>query len=123
MIFLPLLILALMFGIGIELINPNADTYLNMFEFIIGFLIRLLDILLAPINFLIVTYIPSLDNALSYIAQYFNYADTYIGWILSATGFPTLSITLLASYFFFKFSISLGVYSFKTLLKWKEALL
>lgn len=123
MIALVMIILALGFGITVQLIAPRADIFVDMFEFLIGVLIFMLDVLLYPFNLLVVTYMPSLDDALLTIAEYFDYAATYLGWLFEFTGFPVLAITLIASYYFFVFSVSMGSYSFKLLLKWKEALL
>lgn len=123
MIMLPLLILALIFGIGVELIAPSTNTFVDMFNFIIGFLVSILDIILYPINFLVVTYMPGLNDALVTITEYFNYANTYMSWIFSAFGVPTFAVTLASSYYLFTWTIQFSAYSFKLLLKWKNALL
>lgn len=120
---LPLLILALIFGIAVELISPDTNTFVEMFNFVIGFLVSILDIILYPINFLVVTYIPELNNALVTITDYFNYANTYMSWIFSAFAVPSFAVTLAASYYFFTWTIQFSAYSFKLLLKWKKALL
>lgn len=123
MIMLPLIILALAFGIAIELVSPNVNTFVQMFNFIIGLLVAILDLILLPFNLLITNYAPGFDDALMTIADYFNYANTYMAWIFSAFAVPTFAITMAAGYYLFVFTITFGAYSFKLLLKWKNALL
>lgn len=121
MILLPLLIIFLALGIGFQIVG--TDPFIPAFEWIMSFLLKVLDFLLLPFSMLIEQFLPELDGALVALSQYFGYASTYMSWIMSAFAVPTLAVTLLATYYLFTFTVSISTYSFKLLLKWKRAVL
>lgn len=118
-----LIILALGFGIVIELVFPTANSFMDAFDLVMGLLLSVLDILLIPINYIIDKLIPGLNDALLQIADYFDLANTYMAWIFSAFAIPATAVTLAASYYLFTFLVTVGVYSFKLIIKWKNAIL
>jgi hypothetical protein len=82
----------------------------------------LITIILYPFSILISTFIPDLDQGLAAIAEMFNYAATYIGWIMNAFAIPGVAIALISSYYLFTFTVSLGTWGIKLVLAWKKAL-
>jgi len=82
----------------------------------------LVGIILTPISALIALTLPDINNALLSIPILFDYANTYLGWILSAFAIPGILLTFMAGYYLFAITSKLAVWPFKLALNWYRAL-
>lgn len=90
----------------------------GIFKLIIG----LVSIILAPIDLLITNTLPSLDNALTGVANFFNYIGSSIGWVISLTGLSSDTLSLIVLYFTFKLTAPMLFYMIKLALSWYNKL-
>lgn len=120
MILILVLAAALGYTIGTFIFAPAQ--FIGFFEAIILFILKIIDILLMPLNFLIQTLAPDLNSAMLNIVDYYNYAGELMGWVLSALAIPSTALVLAASYYLFKWTISAAAYGFKLVLSWKRSL-
>ena len=100
----------------------TGDFFLGLFKLLMAVLITIVNLILYPFGLIISHFMPSLNGGLQQLAEYFNYASTYMGWILNAFAVPTLAITLVASYYFFAFSATFASWSVKLIINWKKAI-
>lgn len=90
----------------------------GIFKLIIG----LVSIILAPIDLLITNALPSLDNALTGVANFFIYIGSSIGWVISLTGLSSETLSLIVLYFTFKLTAPMLFYMIKLALSWYNKL-
>lgn len=90
----------------------------GIFKLIIG----LVSIILSPIDLLITNALPSLDNALAAVANFFTYIGSSIGWVISLTGLSSETLSLLVLYFTFKLTAPMLFYMIKLALSWYNKL-
>ena len=90
----------------------------GIFKLIIG----LVSIILTPIDALITSALPSLDNALTAVASFFTYIGSSIGWVISLTGLSSETISLIVLYFTFKLTAPMLFYMIKLALSWYNKL-
>lgn len=83
---------------------------------------KFISIVLAPINALIVTFLPGFNNVLSYISQFFNTFTQYVGFIMNSLFIDTNVISFLILYWTFKLTFPLAVSSIKLAVKWYNSL-
>ena len=107
-----------------EAINTimNGDILLGIFQIIMSVVVTIVNLILYPFSLLIEQFIPDLDQALLSLAGYFNYAGTYMGWLLNALAIPAIVVTMVASYYMFSFSTTFGAWLVKLMIKWKQAI-
>lgn len=90
----------------------------GIFKLIIG----LVSIILTPIDALITSALPSLDNALTAVASFFTYIGSSIGWVISLTGLSPETLSLIVLYFTFKLTAPMLFYMIKLALSWYNKL-
>lgn len=90
----------------------------GIFKLIIG----LVSIILTPIDALITSALPSLDNALTAVANFFNYIGSSIGWVISLTGLSSETLSLIVLYFTFKLTAPMLFYMIKLAITWYNKL-
>lgn len=90
----------------------------GIFKLIIG----LVSIILTPIDSLITSALPSLDNALTAVASFFTYIGSSIGWVISLTGLSSETLSLIVLYFTFKLTAPMLFYMIKLALSWYNKL-
>lgn len=90
----------------------------GIFKLIIG----LVSIILTPIDALITSALPSLDNALTGVASFFTYIGSSIGWVISLTGLSPEALSLIVLYFTFKLTAPMLFYMIKLALSWYNKL-
>lgn len=89
---------------------------------IIGLIIGLVSIILAPIDNLILSVLPDLSNAFTSIGNFFAIISNGIGWVISATGLSNEALSLIVMYFTFKLTAPLMFYMIKLALSWYNKL-
>lgn len=89
---------------------------------IFNIVLSLVNLILTPINALILTFIPSLSNVFGIINNFFNTAFTYIGWVVDASFIESYTISLAIAYWTFKLTAPLAVNTMKLALKWYNSL-
>ena len=87
-------------------------------SFIVDICTRLTSVILGPINLLIYNEFPSLDSALSSIANYFSYAGTYINYFIDAFGLTQVAVDMIIFYFTFMLVVPLSVSAIRYAVKW-----
>lgn len=90
----------------------------GIFKLIIG----LVSVILTPIDALISSALPSLDNALTAVANFFNYIGSSIGWVISLTGLSSETLSLIVLYFTFKLTAPMLFYMIKLAISWYNKL-
>ena len=90
----------------------------GIFKLIIG----LVSIILTPIDALITSALPSLDNALTAVANFFTYIGKSIRWVISLTGLSSETLSLIVLYFTFKLTAPMLFYMIKLALSWYNKL-
>lgn len=83
----------------------------------------LISVILLPFTVLIETFMPSVNDGLSALAEIFVYANTYMAWLLNALAVPAPAILIISSYYIFAFTVSLSTWGVKLVLSWKKALI
>lgn len=89
---------------------------------IINIIMFLVDIVLSPIDLLIQTLLPDVSGALSAVGAMFQYALTYIGYLVDMTCLSSECISLIILYFTFKLTAPLLFSTIKVALKWYNSL-
>lgn len=90
----------------------------GIFKLIIG----LVSVILSPIDLLITNALPSLDNALTAVANFFLFIGSSIGWVISLTGLSSDTLSLIVLYFTFKLTAPMLFYMIKLALSWYNKL-
>jgi hypothetical protein len=90
----------------------------GIFKLIIG----LVSIILTPIDTLITSVLPGLDNALTAVANFFTYIGSSIGWVISLTGLSSETLSLIVLYFTFKLTAPMLFYMIKLAISWYNKL-
>lgn len=73
---------------------------------ILKLIMKLTDILFAPINLAITSLLPNnIQNALSSITQFMQLPFQFMGWIKELVHVPTLALELIIAYWVFKYAI------------------
>ena len=80
--------------------------------------VSLVYIILAPIDELILQYLPDLSNAFTAVADLLNLIGQGIGWAISVSGLSTATITLIVAYYTFKLTAPVLLYMLKLALSW-----
>lgn len=89
---------------------------------IIGLIMGLVNVLLAPIDALIVQFLPDLSSAIGSVGKMFMYVFDFMGFIIDCTGLSSDAISLVVLFFTFKLTVPLAVSTIKTGVKWYQAL-
>lgn len=89
---------------------------------IINLIIGLVNIVLYPIDALILSALPDLSNALTAVGSFLNLISTSIGWVISLTGLSQETLSLIVVYFTFKLTAPMLFYMIKLALDWYEKL-
>lgn len=89
---------------------------------IISLIVGLVSLILSPIDTLILSALPDLSNALTAVGNFFNFINTGIGWVVSATGLSSETLSLIALYFTFKLTAPMLFYMIKLALAWYNKL-
>lgn len=89
---------------------------------VLQFVINTVTLLLTPIDNLITTNFPSLDNALSSINSFINYIISVIGYAIDASCLTDVVLLLVVGYYSFTIVLSVSTYVIKLILKWYKAL-
>ena len=63
------------------------------------------NLLMAPIDAIIVSNFPNVASALSSVTQFMTLPFQFMSWILALVHVPTTAITLIISYWIFKYAI------------------
>lgn len=94
-----------------SLLNFTIDTVFSIVSTAIKFI-------LYPIDSIIVSVLPDLGSSTSAIVDFLNLCFKTIGWCIDALGIPSSLITLVISYYVFKYTLSFGVLNFKLIIRW-----
>lgn len=89
---------------------------------IINLIIGLVDIVLLPIDALILQFLPDLSNAFTLVGDLFEYATNFLGFIVSMTGLSSTAISLIIAYYTFILTVPLLISTIKLAIKWYNAL-
>ena len=89
---------------------------------IIGLIVGLVSLILTPIDNLILSVLPDLSNALTAVGSFLNVISSGVGWVISATGLSSETISLIVLYFTFKLSAPMLFYMIKLALSWYNKL-
>lgn len=90
---------------------------------IMSLIIKLVGVLLAPINLIISQFLPSeITQGLNSIAGLFQTISNGIGWVVSASGIPSTAIAIIVATMVFKLTVPLLVYATKLAISWYDKL-
>ena len=85
---------------------------------VIDFSTFFISTLSAPIDGVISTYLPSVENAFQLATDFFSYILGFIPWILSWFNFPSFFLKFLFSSWSFVILVSLALHTIKLFIKW-----
>lgn len=85
-------------------------------------LIKLISILLTPIDSLITSLLPDVSLALNSIGGFLSQGFSLIGWGISALGIPQTAISILILYYGVKLTVPLAMYLIKLAIRWYNSL-
>ena len=85
-------------------------------------IISLVSIILSPIDALIAQFLPGLDNALSYISNFFDYISNIVPWVVSYMGINELVLNGIIDISVFILTVPLMVHTIKLALAWYNKL-
>lgn len=100
----------------------SGNLLLALMQLVLAIVSTLVSIILLPFSWLIQQFLPEFDSGLNSIAGYYEYASTYMSWIINALGLPAIVITMVAGYYIFTWTITFSVWAVKLLISWKKAL-
>lgn len=90
---------------------------------IMTLIIKLVSLLLYPINLVITQFLPSeINTALNSIGGFFQVVSDGLGWVVSASGIPSTAIAIIVATYTFKLSVPIIVYATKLAIKWYDKL-
>lgn len=96
-----------------------ASTALNV---VFSLVSTFMKIILAPIDMLIVNYLPDVSDMIVKLREFLSLCFSFIGWVIDAFGIPSGAITLIISYFVLKYTIHMAVIGFKLIFGWVKSL-
>lgn len=91
-------------------------------EGIFNIVISLVNLLLSGIDSIIASTMPSVSEALDYVATFFDYAASVIPWGVSWLGLDSTIIGIFVAYMTFKLTAPLAVHTIKLAFKWYNTL-
>lgn len=102
----------------------SGDLLLALFQLVLALIGTIVTVIMYPIGLLITTLMPDQTywHISATIELYFDYATTYISWIIDAFAVPHIVLTIIASYYLFRFSLTFGLWTIKLFVKWKQAI-
>ena len=89
---------------------------------IISLIVNLVNVILSPIDSLILSLLPDLSDALTQIGSFFNIVSNSLGWCISLTGISSSAISLIVLYYTFKLTAPMSFYLIKLALSWYNRL-
>lgn len=85
---------------------------------IFDILIGVVKIILMPIDFIILGLLPDLSNTMTAFGDFLTIVSSAFGWVLSATGIPFATISLVITFYIFKLSTPIIFWFVKIIIKW-----
>lgn len=89
---------------------------------LMNLVISLVNLVLAPIDAIILSVMPDLSNAMTQFGAFLNYVSVHIGWAISFTGLSQNAIGLMVMFLGFKLTAPILFYTVKLALKWYNRL-
>lgn len=83
---------------------------------------KLIAVILAPINLLISQFLPSFNNMLTLVGNFFSQVGTYSGYILDSFLLSSEVVSFLILYWVFKLTFPFAVSTIKLIVKWYNSL-
>lgn len=90
---------------------------------LISLFIGIVNILLAPINTIINTYVPDMSEFILNLSPYFEMIDDFIPWIKDLFLLPQYCYTLVVAFITFRIIAMIGTNTYKLVLKYWETLI
>ena len=78
--------------------------------------------MLIPIDLLIETFLPDINNLLISISNVFDLISNTINWVTNLVGLSPEFVSILSLYFVFTLTLPLQLYVIKLAIKWYNAL-
>jgi len=89
---------------------------------IMSLIISLVSLILAPIDAIILQFLPDISNALTGIGKMFALVSDYMGFAISLTGLSNETISLIVLFITFKLTVPMIIYTVKLAIKWYDKL-
>lgn len=89
---------------------------------IMSLIIKLVELLLYPIDLAISTALPDLSAAISSVGEYFGLALQNVGFAVSLTGLSSTAISIIVLYYTFKLTLPITFSTIKLAIKWYDKL-
>lgn len=84
--------------------------------------IKLVNLLLKPIDLIIDEALPSVATGIDYINGFLNYILQFIPWVSSWFNLPQAFITLVIGYYTFKLTVPFAIKTVKLAISWYDKL-
>lgn len=89
---------------------------------IFSLIMSLINVILTPIDALISQFLPSLDKALSYISNFFDYIGNVVPWVISYTGINAFVLNAIIDIFVFILTVPYLANGIKLAIAWYNKL-
>ncbi len=83
----------------------------------------IVNLVLSPINLLILNAFPNLNDALNSINSFFSLCFRYVPWVVDALGITPLALNIVILYWTFALTVPLTVFVIKIAVKWYHYLM
>ena len=105
------------------LVVGSVELVSSLLKACIYITLGLVYIILAPIDAIILEYLPDLSLAFSSVGNYLSIISDGLGWAISASGLSGATITLIVAYYTFKLTAPVLLYMLKLALSWYDKLM
>lgn len=94
----------------------------KLLEAIFVLVINLTNVILKPIDLLILTALPDLSKAIGAISNIFTLISDVFGWCISLTGLSSETLSLIVLYYTFALTVPVVISTIKLAIKWYNSL-
>lgn len=90
----------------------------SLFTIVFKAVLTVLTFIFVPLDALVSTYLPVLDNMLTTVSNYLSYIFTYMGWVISLSGISSTAIAIVISYYIFVLTVPVPIWLIKLGIDW-----
>lgn len=92
----------------------TTELFYNLLKLIMAFI----STILTPIDNIILTFMPNVSIAFTKVGFLLDYISSGLGWVISLTGIPSDTLSLIFLFYTFKLTAPFVMYCFKIGIRW-----
>lgn len=105
-----------------DFLGSFEDIVFKFVNFMLEALMRIVQLLLNPIDNVIASFLPGLSYILSKISSLITFISNLIPWVVSYLGLDQTLLNLIVAYFVFSLTVSITLYTIKFAISWLRAI-